>query len=332
MLTDSQTEKKTYDKRTHEERVSDLKEAFSELKVEAVVRGSKNIASAAQVLIKANVNKTYFYTHKIKDESIQKQYHDIRDTIKAFQDSFQENNDQDSALAKAYAKADKEAERAEKCEHLIEKSREEIAHLRIKLKQKDNLLQNSEIRMIDSANQVSQLRQASSTRGVVNFTSAKIVSPDHYLTVNGRYDFDDENLRFRAWERSYGDLSELLQRELPTRVYVLIGPPCSGKTSWCNNESSFSNDRHSIVIDSTNLTQTDRMQWFMIINKYILSRDVKTCAVVFDTPVDVLLSRNNLRDLSKKMDDSVIIKKSKKMVWPDLRIEKFDEMKVIRHG
>lgn len=324
--------KKAYDKRSHNERIHDLYIAFETLKAEAVAANKKTLASAANVLAKANVNKTYFYASggKIKDSAIQAKYHEVNAKIKGFKDDFDACMQSDSALAKAQATTSKEIERSSKLEGLLQQSRETVAELRNRIQTLNDKHNDMERNLIDSTYNTTMLKQAA--RGnIASIASAKVVSPDLYLTVNGRYSFDDDALRERAWEQCEKELEKLLKRPLPMRIYVLVGPPCSGKTTWRSDEQFLASDRHPIIIDATNLTQNDRLKWMLIIQQYVRTANIKTRAVVFHTPEEVLISRNNQRELSKKMSEIKILEKARRMTWPDMKEEKFDEVEVIRY-
>ena len=329
----SKRTKKVYDKRSHDERIHDLYIAFETLSTEAIAANKKNIASAANVLAKANVNKTYFYASggKIKDSSIQAKYDKVNATIKKFQHEFDDHIKSNSALAKAQAIASKEIERSSKLEGLLQQSLEMIAELQSRIKSLNDKHNNLEMNLLDATYSKTLLKQAASGN-VVSIASAKVVSPDLHLAVNGNYTFDDIALREQAWELCERELEAVLQRPLPMRIYVLVGPPCAGKTTWRSEQLFQASDRHPVIIDATNLTQSDRLKWMLIIQQYVRTADIKTRVVVFHTREEVLISRNNQRELSKKMDERIILDKAKKMTWPDMKTEKFDEMEVIRYA
>ena len=146
----SKRTKKVYDKRSHDERIHDLYIAFETLSTEAIAANKKNIASAANVLAKANVNKTYFYASggKIKDSSIQAKYDKVNATIKKFQHEFDDHIKSNSALAKAQAIASKEIERSSKLEGLLQQSREMIAELQSRIKSLNDKHNNLEMNLL----------------------------------------------------------------------------------------------------------------------------------------------------------------------------------------
>jgi hypothetical protein len=330
MLNKAENPKSEYDKRSHADRVEDLRNAFNTLKAEAKALGKKNIASAAQVLKQSKVNKAYFKEGKLKNPEEQEPYLKLRDEIKKFKDGFDAHHP-DSAFSKLEQKAKDESERAESAERYLEESRTQLASLRMQLDIANQKLRGGQDSIIDLSHQAVQASKKASV-GTVNFAQIAKISPDKYLYKNGSYTFEDESLRASAWAKSEKELERALSRALPTRVYILIGPPSSGKTQWTENSNSYWPDRHPVVIDATNLTSADRLTWRLIINQFIRTNDIKTCAVIFDVPEDVIFSRNNNREFSKKLTDTALKNKIKSMEWPDLKTEKFDEAVVVRNG
>ncbi|WP_371194807.1 hypothetical protein [Glaciecola sp. SC05] len=314
------------DSRTHDQRVADLETIFRKLKAQAIASGIKTNASATKVLEGARVNRTYFYVKdKLKDKVALAKYHKIRQEIQDFQDNFdvfcgdtvvnklrgnlQDAEEQRNAIAKDYISQ----------QRLVAGLQNDNAALR-----KRSRLQSEH--MIDVVHTASM--EARPERTV--FGDTRVISPDAYLWRNGKYLFEDENVRRKAWERAKDDLKQALSRSLPTRIYLLVGPPCSGKSTWAKERSNLYPDLHSVVIDATNLTQFSRLEWVSQINKYRNSKQIRVCAVVFLTPTSILQSRNNRRESMKQLDDHVILKKADEIEFPNLMQEDIDEMIVVR--
>jgi hypothetical protein len=161
------------------------------------------------------------------------------------------------------------------------------------------------------------------------FSQAKVVSPDHYLYKNGVYQFDNKALRDIAWETARSDLVILLQRPIPMRVYLLCGMTGAGKTTW-SEESHYYEDRHSVVIDATNLTVIARANWLNIIlrEKYKPNVDIRTCAVVFDVPYSTLIARNKKH---RRIEEKRYLELYQSQEKIDIPSENFDEVMVVRH-
>ena len=317
--------RKKRDSRTHDQRVADLEKAFLALKEKAIASGKSNDASAAKVLEAANVNRTYFYIKdKLKDANTLSKYHAVRDKIQAFQDSFDEYNS-DSIVNKLQARLNKSEAQRIGIQQKLEEQQALVTNLqndKNALKQK---VRNQNDQMIDYQHAATV---RSRPEGGV-FSEAIIIEPDKYLWRNGEYLFHDETVRKKAWEQAKEELIRAIRRPLPMRVYVLVGAPCSGKSTWANDNKNFYPDLHSVIIDATNLTYVNRLEWMSLINKYRLNVH-KLCAAVFLTPTPVLQSRNNRREPTKKMDNDVLLKKVKDLEFPDLAFEDFDELIVVR--
>ena len=65
------------------------------------------------------------------------------------------------------------------------------------------------------------------------FISGKrtIISPDSYRIINGRYVSGDKKVDNRAWASALDELNKAFLRKLPMRLNILVGLPCSGKTT-----------------------------------------------------------------------------------------------------
>ena len=314
------------DRRSHDQRVADLAAVFARLKVKAIASGLKNDASAAKVLEAAKVNRTYFYVkNKLKDKPTLAKYHAVRDAIQDFQNNFDAYGG-DTIVDQLKTKLKQvEAQRSQLANNLIENEKR-IAGL-----QNDNTALKKKV-LGQNEYMIDVMHSATvNTRSDTNvFSEARIVSPDQYLWRNGHYLFDDTNVKRQAWERSREDLKKALKRPLPTRVYLLIGPPCAGKSTWSKKPSNLYPDMHSVVIDATNLTQFSRLEWISLINKYRSNKEIKVCAVVFLTPTSVLQSRNNRREPAKRFEDAMIREKERSLEFPDPLREEIDEMVVVR--
>ncbi|QBJ61641.1 hypothetical protein [Pseudoalteromonas sp. DL-6] len=332
MLPNDKSKKKSvYDSRSHDQRIADLRSACIELFAKARLTGKKTDASQAKILKKARVHKDYFYKEKIKDEAVQQRYYDVRDEIADFNRNFNKLPHEDTLQGKYESLYEQEKERAINLEQHLVSSREQVAGLYEKIANLQSQNKNRDNDVIRLSHQALQAgRQKNSN--TVNFTNVRYISPDQYLRRNGVYCFDDEALKASAWSKSEKELHTSLSRNIPMRVYMLIGPMCAGKTFWSNNTKSYWHDRHPVVIDATNLSVYHRLKWFNIINQYIRTNDISVCGVIFDTPLDVLLSRSKNNEPGKKVPENIITEKFYSMEWPDLKEEKFNEIVVIRHG
>ncbi|TMO83074.1 hypothetical protein [Pseudoalteromonas spongiae] len=312
------------DHRTHEQRIKDLNDAFNSLMSEAIASGLKTKASAEAVLKKAKVNRTYFYkTGKLKNKDILQKYHTVRDKIKEFQsyfDSYCENTVENSLTRKLSLCETRERNLKESLisqQEQIAGLQAEIAALKNKAKlQTDNIFSVLHSHHNPLKNQL--------------FSDAHIISLENYLWKNGQYMIDDENYNNQAFLNAIEHLKAVLSKPLPSRVYILIGAPCSGKSTWAKQNKNYFTDRHSIVIDAQNSTAVERMKWLNQIYKYQKTTDIKICAVLFLVSEHELVRRNMSLSHTKRLQESSLLKKAASLELPDINHEDFDELIILR--
>ena len=314
------------DKRSHDERISELLKFFYSLKNKAICSGKKTDASAAKVLELAKVNRTYFYAkEKLKDEDTLRKYHDVRDDIQSFQENF-DSYCENSVVTKSQELLDLANQQRDQLAKSLITQQKQLANI-----QNENIsLKNKQQKQSDNVLDMFFSKSTPAKKELRNFGEVQIVSPDEFLWKNGQYCFNDERLRRDAWERAKEKLKQTLQRPLPMRVYVLVGPPCSGKSFWAESNANKYNDMHSVVIDATNLKYIKRLEWLSLINKFRSTERTKLCVVVFLTSELILQSRNNKRNSSKKIDDTLLLQLADTLEFPDLQDEDFDELIVVR--
>lgn len=141
-------------------------------------------------------------------------------------------------------------------------------------------------------------------------------------------------------------------------VYLTIGIQGSGKSTWANQQdaivissdaireelygdASYQGDNarifdtvyfrarraaeagHDVVIDSTNIKEQWRKRFFLAFSNSVCKEyNIKRIAVVFITPVEECIKRNNGRD--RQVPEQVIRKYHRMMELPTLN-EKFDK-------
>lgn len=199
---------------------------------------------------------------------------------------------------------------------------------KIKLKEAENrivLLQAQVIEMNEGQGVASSMKNASAfTERLVR----TVISPDKHLMVNGEYMFRDENKRNEAWLKSYDELEEAFSRPNAKRLYVLVGLPCSGKTTWAERADLYP-DRHPIIFDATSLTRYHRES---LVHRFKRFSNVRKCCVYFDIPMDIISDRNsNNRTRDKQLSDEEMDVKVKKLQPPDPYNEKWiEEMIIVR--
>lgn len=324
---------KQYDTRSHEERIQALLIAFVECKANAYASGKVNDCSAKKVYTKAKVDGSYLYKKEISDKVSQAAYRTIGSDIKTWRDDFQNKKgteEEQTALVVANIKIDELTKERDESHEQNAGYLNQVQGFKSKLAQMAEQQNNLINQHTYAAHATNQPQLTSSSVINVNFNEATVISPDRHLYVNGKYSFNDKNVVDAAWRISKDELQKVLSKPQPTRIYMLVGPPCSGKSNWAKNPDLYTGAYRPVIIDACNLTQAKRHKWFRIIEKS--KSDCKICAVFFDTPLSELFSRNNSRSPDKQMTDVVIESKFKSLEIIDIFEEEFiDEIKVIRH-
>ncbi|MDI1231650.1 MAG: hypothetical protein PSU93_10915 [Methylobacter sp.] len=321
------------DLRTHENRLLALREAFGELKAKAIQANKVNECSLTKVAKKAGVNKMYLTGNKqFAETGVADRYRAIGQAVLKFREDFQagkissDDENKTKALEAELAKV-----KASVHPYFLELQTSKFASefLRDELKKAENsnlLLRAKILEMSERQGVVS-----SSVKSAIAFTERlvrTVISPDKHLIVNGEYLFRDENLQNQSWLKSYDELEEALGRTYSKRLYVLVGLPCSGKTTWAEKAELYP-DRHPIIFDATNLTRYERES---LVHRFKRFSNVRKCCVYFDTPMTVIRDRNsNNRTRDKQLSNEELDVKMNKLQLPDPYKEKWiDEMIVIR--
>ena len=156
-----------------------------------------------------------------------------------------------------------------------------------------------------------------------------VVSPDSFREVGGRYKMGSKAHENEAWGNAYRRLEDLLSRKLKMRLYVLVGLPCSGKSTWVE-EGTVATDRHPVIFDSTNLTSFDRARFVHSLSRFT---DLPKVCVYLDTDLDIIRERNRtLRTGGKQMTDDDLTMLHSKLEKPDPYEEIWiDELIVVRN-
>lgn len=327
-----QAPKKERDRRTHENRLLALREVFGELKARAIQTNRVNECSITKVAERAGVNKIYLTGNKRFAESgVADKYRAIGQAILKFREDFQAGKilSDDENKIKAL-----EAELAQVKASFypyflqIELNKTAVESDRVKLREAEDRITLLQAKIVEMEAQ-DVAASGKKTAGAFSERLVRtIISPDKHLTVNGEYRFRDENLRNQSWLKAYDELEEALSRSYAKRLYVLVGLPCSGKTTWAETSDLYP-DRHPIIFDATNLTRYDRENLIHRFKRFI---NVRKCCVYFDTPTVVIRDRNsNNRTRDKQLSDEEIDVKRNELQPPNPYNEKWiEEMIIVR--
>ncbi|MEF1302751.1 hypothetical protein QTO17_12660, partial [Vibrio owensii] len=81
--------RKPRDKRTHDERLEDLRSNFEQLKAQAIASGKINDCSITKICHKASVSTSYMAGNKLKNDGLNKRYKQIAKDINDFRNDFE---------------------------------------------------------------------------------------------------------------------------------------------------------------------------------------------------------------------------------------------------
>lgn len=119
------------------------------------------------------------------------------------------------------------------------------------------------------------------------------INPDHFLqTPVGRLTTPERNAE--AWKQCFAALELAVDGAAPgSKVYVLIGPQGSGKSTWARRRQS--EEPSAIIFDAILVKHSERLP----ILESARRRGLDVIAVWFRTPLDVCLARNAARPLDE---------------------------------
>jgi hypothetical protein len=313
----------------HKKKLKFVESVFVRLQLMAMATGKVNDCSLSKICTETGVSSSYFSGLKPKSNpDISEQYNMFARRVTTWRTKFQDHKNEtqdETELGKALKKTELRESERNKAHQQNANLIAESENLRARLVERDGKVSELHAKATNI-----DLNKSEQRRLIPTFSEAKIVSPDDHLYKNGMYHFDDKTLRDIAWTTARHELITLLQRPIPMRVYILSGLSGSGKTEWSKGSNYFE-DRHSVVIDATNLTVQARAHWLNIIiqEKYKLNADIKSCAVVFDVPYSKLIERNKKQ---RKINELRYLELYQSQEKIDIPAENFDEILVVRHG
>ena len=138
----------------------------------------------------------------------------------------------------------------------------------------------------------------------------RVTGPDEFMDEGpGRYDAEAVG---DAWSLAWRDFSTHLLREDVTTVLVPVGPPGAGKSHWIRQQPA---DSSVLVFDATWCNPARRAA----LCKRIRDAGKRPIAVVFTTPLQVCLARNDERPNGRKVPRGLVERSAQQLkrgpVW-----------------
>lgn len=299
-------------------RLEVARDAFEALKRQCEVSGGKLTISA--VAREAKIDRKYFYGKiNTPDESKRKAWLTLGVEINEYR-----------ARQKVIVEASNEIPIGAKLENaLIEnyKLLETVGQLEGIRAKMQELLAVKQKQIDELENHASRLESdlihaRSDKRSVVPFgAKPHIISPDAL-----RSGADALALK-KAWVQALDKLRSELNRPTEKTLYVMIGAPGSGKSTWSMNQ--YFSQNYSIIFDACCLTKSDR---YDVLSVGRLYPNTKIVGVVVCADFLTLKKRNNNRETAKRVPLSKLSVMYESLEMPSMEDsdEIFDEIVLVR--
>jgi hypothetical protein len=300
-------------------KLAQAEEAFGIFRTECM-RLRKKMA-ISQLAARSGIDRKYFYGHiNTPDDQLRLRWKTLGDEIKKFNVALRERND--SSSEEQLSPGDKLRNALTENYSLVES----IGQLRsIKLRMEGQLTQAREknemleerIRSLEVRLYTEPAKSVS-----VQFTNRPLVlSPDKLATG------DDSLSRTQAWVKAIKELRALLRRPLEKNLYITIGVPGSGKSTWASALQA--SNKLLVVFDACSITKSDRYEILDIASAY---NNIRRIAVIFNVPLNTALERNRFRSLNNRVPEEKISAMYEALEYPELfdDIEIFDEIIMVR--
>ncbi len=321
-------------KRTHKDRLAKLRQVFGKRQEVARQSGKKHDVSIAKICADAGVDKVYLHGYRLKEDAPERtEYLAIKQEILAFQKN----------LSAGIEKSDDKI-RLDDLERKynallsdVEPLQRELAYFKAQSSNDLGELDHKRDRMSQLLARIAELESQLATApkatnlagGIAARVQKHVVSPDKFRIVGGQYKKGSKKQEQEAWGHAYKKLEELLSRKLKMRLYILVGLPCSGKSTWVD-EGIVASDRHPVIFDATNLSSTDRYRFVHSLSRFT---DLPKVCVFFDTDMEIIRERNRTQRTSdKRMSDDDLTLMNSRLEKPDPYEESWiDELIVVRY-
>lgn len=322
------------EKRTHKQRLSKLREVFGRRQEIARQSGKKHDVSIAKICAEADVDKVYLHGYRLKEDDPQRaEYIAFKEEVLEFQRNLGAGIEKSEDKLKLEELNRKYETLLSDCEPL----QRELMYYKLQSSNDLGELDQNRARMTQLLAKVAELenglanapKQSNIAGAIAARIQRHVVSPDKFRSVGGRYKVGSKAQENEAWGNAKTELDALLSRKLKMRLYILVGMPCSGKSTWAE-KGTVASDRHPVIFDGTNLTSAGRYQFVHSLSRFA---DLPKVCVYFDTDMEIIRERNRtLRTSGKQMTDDDLTRLNAKLERPDPYEESWiDELIVVRH-
>jgi hypothetical protein len=316
---------------THKERIQKLYEEFGVAKERARSTGSVNECSINKICVNAGISKAYLHGHRLQDGDPDKvAYLNLKAEINAFRKKFKSSNDISvekrelielqelyDVLLKSISPMKRELQQLKDIESTVAGSKKDDINSKTLLLAKIQQLEEQLLAAPTSTNVVGAMQRR---------VKRSIVSPDKYRMVAGRYQMGNKKAEQETWTQTYKTLDNLLSRPLKMRLYILVGLPCSGKSTWAE-KADLESDRHPVVFDATNLKEAERSRLVASLSRY---EDLSKYCVFFDVDMADIRRRNReTRTTDKQITDDDLTVMKQELEMPDPYTEEWIEHLVV---
>lgn len=321
-------------KRTHKQHLAKLREVFGRRQEIARQSGKKHDVSIAKICADAGVDKVYLHGFRLKENSPDRaEYIAFRKEVLEFQKNLGAGIEKSEDKRKLEELNKQYATLLSDCEPL----QRELAYYKVQFSNSGGELDHNRERMTQLLAKVSELentiantpKQGNVAGAIAARIQRHVTSPDKFRDYGSRSKIRSTAQENEAWGKAKTELNNLLQRPLKMRLYLLVGLPCSGKSTWAES-ATIASDRHPVIFDATNLTSSDRYQLIHSLAHFV---DLPKVCVYLDTDMEVIRERNRtLRTAGKQMTSNDLSMLESKLEKPDPYEERWiDELIVVRH-
>ncbi|NWF36667.1 AAA family ATPase [Mariprofundus sp. KV] len=323
---------KKRDDRTHDEKLTALREEFGRTKECARSSGLINDCSINAICKAAGVERLLVLGHRElkKTPEITAAYRKVGDDIKEFRAGFSQKKE----ISEDKVRIKQLEDELDAVKLSVGPMIKEKAYLELlseecpkKLEREKNRVTELQARLIHLENESMSTPKPSKVANNLNIVRT-IISPDKFRNVEGHYKFGNERYEEEAWKKSYSKLELALSRKLAMRLYILVGLPCAGKSTWAE-ESVLAGDRHPVIFDATNLERFERAKLVHSLQRF---GDLPKACVYFDTDMETIRGRNrDNRSSDRQLTDDVLSMKLQQLEKPDPYDETWiDQLIIVR--